>query len=183
MKEIRASQDQDDGLARKAARSVREKTLALPELATARSMLVCLSFGTELETRGLIEALIALGKEVYLPRIERATPDMTLHRFPCELERLDFGLEQPAQSVPAVGEPTPDLALILGLAFDQEGYRLGYGGGYFDRFLADSAGAGHPVLPIGLSFEANIVSAVPREPHDQPMQIVVSEQRVRRLLS
>jgi 5-formyltetrahydrofolate cyclo-ligase len=65
---------------------------------------------------------------------------------------------------------TLDAVLVLGMAFDRRGYRLGHGGGYFDRFLA-----GRPFPAIALAYDFQVLDRVPAEPHDIPMSVVVTE--------
>lgn len=165
--------------ARAAAARVAEQVLALPEVVAASGVMACLSFGDELDTRGLIERLLAGGREVYVPRAEPGERRLHLHRFPCALERLSFGLEQPlrgAAELPAAEiDATIGAVLVAGLGFDRSGYRLGYGGGYFDRFLA-----GRSLPAIGLAYDVQLVDALPREPHDVPMTAVVTESGVLR---
>jgi 5-formyltetrahydrofolate cyclo-ligase len=142
-------------------------------------VLVCLSYGIEPQTRPLIHALRRAGKRVSLPRADRHDRRLHVHPWPCELQRLGFGLEQPTPTAPAIADAEImrelDVALILGLGFDRAGVRLGHGSGYVDRFLA-----AHPVLAIGLSFEAQLLERLPRAPYDLPMQVIVSEDRVLR---
>jgi 5-formyltetrahydrofolate cyclo-ligase len=84
-----------------------------------------------------------------------------------------FGVEIPADEIPA----TPDLLLVPMLAFDRAGYRLGYGGGFYDRTLAALRAAG-TVTAIGIAYAAQEVAAVPREPTDAPLDMIVTEDEV-----
>lgn len=70
------------------------------------------------------------------------------------------------------------LMLVPGLAFDDEGYRLGYGGGYYDRFLRETCGKGCCPVTVGLAFEACCAEALPRTSHDMPVCCVLSERRL-----
>jgi 5-formyltetrahydrofolate cyclo-ligase len=159
---------------RRAAEEAHECLLALPEVASARRVFTCLSFGTELDTWILIDRLLAEGREIYVPRAERATGLLHLHRYPCALRTLSFGLRQPARGEPELPpqaiDETIDVALVLGVAFDRRGIRLGYGSGFFDRFLA-----GRPFPTVGLTFAAQLVERLPAAPHDVPMRLLVSE--------
>ncbi len=164
-----------DADARRAASArAARRVLASPEVADARRIFLCLSFGHELDTRELVETLLAEGREVYVPRAEPRDRQLHVHRYPCDLVTLSFGLQQPRRGTPEVpaGEvdATLDVALVLGLAFDRRGYRLGYGSGYFDRFLA-----GRPFPALGLAFEQQVLDRLPDEPHDIPMRAVVTD--------
>lgn len=162
-----------------AAGEATERVLAVPEVAAGRRLLVCLSFGAELDTWGLVERLLAAGRELWVPRTAAGDPRLHLHRYPCELETLSFGLRQPRPEVPELApeqvDGTLDVALVAGLAFDHDGFRLGYGAGYFDRFLA-----GRPFPKVGLAYERQIVETLPVEAHDVPMDVVVTEATTRR---
>jgi len=163
--------------ARRAAERMTERLLALPEMVSARRVLACLSFGEEIDTHGLVERLLASGRELYVPRADPRDRMLHVHRYPCELERLSFGLCQPRRGDPEVPaeeiDGTVDLVLVLGLGFDARGIRLGHGGGYFDRFFA-----AHPLPSVGLAYEIQVVERLPAEPHDLPMSVVVTDETI-----
>ena len=169
----------DPQAARRAADRAAEVLLSLPEIASARHVFTCLSFGLEIDTRRLIERLLRAGLRVYVPRAGRWDRRLYVHPYPCETKTLSFGLEEPRRGTPELAaerwNATLDVAVVLGLAFDHRGYRLGYGGGYFDRFLV-----GRPFPAIGLAYDQQLVDALPAEPHDVPMSAVVTEKGVRR---
>ncbi len=99
---------------------------------------------------------------------------------PHELVPARFGISEPTEACPSLSLPDLSHALILvpALAFDRQGFRMGYGGGYYDRFLASLREAGIPVMTVGLVFSACFVSALPREPHDLPVDLIIDERRV-----
>ncbi len=161
--------------ARSAARAA-ARVLELPEVSAARRLLACLSFGTEIDTWPLVERLLAEGRELFVPRAEPRDGQLHVHPYPCELRTLDFGLRQPPRGTPEIPRDevaTLDAVLVLGLAFDRRGYRLGHGSGYFDRFLA-----GLPVASIGIAHPVQLVERLPAEPHDVPMTAVVTADEV-----
>lgn len=161
---------------RRGADAVADRILGLPRLDRPLRILSCLSFGSEIDTRGLVDRLLAAGHEVYVPRADLPTRTLSVHRYPCDLERLAFGLEQPPAGTAGLSDDEIgglDLAIIVGLAFDRRGYRLGHGGGFFDRFLAR-----HPLDAVGVAFELQIVDRLPVEPHDRPMDRIVTERGV-----
>lgn len=157
-----------------AAESLHQRILSLPEIEDAEGILCCLSFGVEIDTWQLVERLLESGKRVFVPRAELATRTLHLHPYPCRLEETDFGLRQPAEGEPELPatsfNETLDSALIAGLAFDRAGYRLGHGGGFFDRFLVD-----RPFPAVGLAFQLQIVDRLPTEEHDRAVHVVATE--------
>ncbi|MCH9651741.1 MAG: 5-formyltetrahydrofolate cyclo-ligase [Deltaproteobacteria bacterium] len=159
------------------SRKMAERLLSCPEIEQAQRILTCLSFGAEPDTWRLLETLIDLGKEVYVPRADPRGSQLHVYPYPCELTTLSFGLKQPiptAREVPPKAiDATLDAALLLGLAFDRRGFRLGYGRGYFDRFLQ-----GRAFPAIGLAFHCQLLDRVPSEVHDLPVALVVTEEEV-----
>ncbi|MDO8629273.1 MAG: 5-formyltetrahydrofolate cyclo-ligase [Phycisphaerales bacterium] len=148
------------------------------EFRQARRVMVCLSFGNEVNTWPLVEEIAGDPKrQVCVPRVERDGV-MHAHPYPCRLRTLGMGLRQPSPGEPELPVDRVDslinVAVILGLTFDRErGYRLGQGKGYFDRFLA-----GKTFPTIGLSFEALMVDRLRVEPHDVPLRMIVTEKRI-----
>jgi 5-formyltetrahydrofolate cyclo-ligase len=128
----------------------------------------------ELDCRPLLLTLHRAGHRIGLPavvargeplRFRRWIPGMTLASGP-------YGIAMPPEDAEAV---VPTVVLAPLLAFDRAGYRLGYGGGFYDRTLESLAAAGH-VLAVGLAFAAQEIAAVPRGPHDRRLDWIVTEQ-------
>ncbi len=84
-----------------------------------------------------------------------------------------FGMMEPDLALPLVPPEEIELALVPGLAFDRRGWRLGYGGGYYDRFLAGFAG-----ISAGIVFDDLLLDEIPRAEHDVPVQWIVTENEV-----
>ena len=156
-----------------------ERVLAVPEVLGARRIFSCLSFGHEVNTWSLISRLLGEGKEIFVPRSNPIEKRLHVHRFPCPLETRSFGLREPTPGTPELAPDhisnTLDVALILGLGYDAKGFRLGYGAGYFDRFLAK-----RPFPTLALAYDCQVVSDLPNEPHDIPMTAIVTQSRVLR---
>lgn len=167
----------DPAAAARASLQIADRIVALPEIARAQHILTCLSFGSEVDTWRLVERLLDLGKALYVPRADPRDRGLHVHPYPCPLRTLSFGLRQPPRGTPELApddiDPTLEAVLVLGLGFDRRGYRLGYGSGYFDRFLR-----GRPFPAIGLAFAAQLEDALPAEPHDIPMAAIVTEDEV-----
>ena len=148
---------------------------ALPEFVEADGVFTYLSFGAEVDTRELIERAWAQGKTVALPRVVPGTRQMRWYAVEsfAGLECSPFGVEEPvadpAREVAPADFRAP-IALVPGLAFDREGYRLGYGGGFYDTFLP-----AFPGISIGLCRTAQCLDRLPHDAHDVPVSLVVTD--------
>lgn len=170
-----------EGERRAADAAIAGRMAALPEFAEADGVFTYLSFGDEVDTRELIERAWSLGKTVALPRVVPGTRQMrwyAVDSLDC-LERSSFGVEEPpadpAREVTPRDFHTP-VALVPGLAFDREGYRLGYGGGFYDTFLPT-----FPGTSMGLCRAAQLADHLPHEDYDMPVDEVVTEHGLRAL--
>ncbi|MCX4964111.1 5-formyltetrahydrofolate cyclo-ligase [Streptomyces sp. NBC_00654] len=164
------------------ARLLSAAALRLPELAEARTVAAYVSVGREPGTRVLLDALRARGVRVLLPVL---LPDNDLDWAPYEgadrLAPAGRGLLEPTGM--RLGPATvldADTVLLPGLAVDARGMRLGRGGGSYDRVLARLSAAGaHPALVV-LLYDDEVVARVPQEPHDHPVDAVVTPAGVQR---
>ena len=152
----------------------------------ASTVLTYLSFGSEVDTHRIIEEAWRAGKTVALPRCVRSTRTMDWHRVTSldGLARSAFGVEEPPDDPatlidPAAAAPasTSAIALVPGLAFDAQGFRIGYGGGFYDAFITH-----FPGTAIGLCREAQLIpdlrEAGVLEEHDAPVRLVVTERGI-----
>ncbi|MER6696795.1 5-formyltetrahydrofolate cyclo-ligase [Streptomyces fimicarius] len=159
--------------------------LGLPELADARTVAAYVSVGREPGTRALLEAMRGRGVRVLLPVL---LPDNDLdwaaYEGPEHLLPAGRGLLEP--DGPRLGPDAvldADTVLLPGLAVDGAGMRLGRGGGSYDRVLARLTAAGaHPALVV-LLYDDEVVARVPSEPHDHPVDAVVTPAGARRFLN
>ena len=132
----------------------------------------------EADPARLLEMLRAQGHEICYPRVDTKAHPLTFH-VPVADERWrpgTYGILEPRSDWPRA---FPSVLLVPLLAFDSEGYRLGYGGGYYDRTLAHSR-AGRTIIAIGVAFAGQEISRMPREANDQRLDMVVTELGVRR---
>lgn len=134
-----------------------------------------LPIGSELDTAPIMQALWARGCRVALPCVEGKDRPLTfrLYRQGDMLVEEPFGTRAPAPEAEAV---EPDILLVPMLAFDRAGYRLGYGGGFYDRTLEGLRGR-RRVIAAGVAYAAQEVAAVPREATDQPLDWIVTERK------
>ncbi|MFS9367967.1 5-formyltetrahydrofolate cyclo-ligase [Streptococcus parasanguinis] len=114
--------------------------LELPAFQEAKILATYLSFDHEVSTAGLIQAALQLGKRVCVPRTYAQGRMEFVEYDPDILEKTRFGLLEPNEKGKLVDKTEIDLIHVPGLVFQSKGYRIGYGGGYYDRYLADFAG-------------------------------------------
>lgn len=165
-----------------AERAIAEHALELEELTGARTVAGYVSVGAEPGTRALLEALRGRGKRVLLPVLMADNDlDWAAYEGPRRLERAARGLYEPAG--PRLGSAAvlgADVVLLPGLAVDGRGLRLGRGGGSYDRVLARLEAAGANPARAVLLYAHELIGAVPAEPHDRPVDAVVTPEGVTR---
>ena len=147
------------------------------DFATAATVLLTLPFGSEWDTLPLLLTALDRGKTVVLPRVNAAARTLEL----CCLTEPDRdvlpgyrGIPEPQAHCPMIAADAIDWVLVPGLAFDAEGRRLGYGGGYYDRLLPMLRAS---AARVAGAFELQLVDRVPTAPHDVPIQILATEKR------
>ncbi len=155
-----------------------ERLWQLEEVENAGSIFVYVNFRSEVETEELIRQCLARGKVVTVPYtdvkakallpIRIMNPDKDLSPGYCSIPEPD------PEDAAKVSAETIDIVIIPGSVFDTNGGRLGYGGGYYDRFLVNDA---PQAKRIGLAFEVQVVEKVPVLPHDQFLDILITEKK------
>lgn len=162
-------------VAASAAREAAERVIAVLTSygPTGREVALFRSLPQEIDTDPLALRLQAAGAALSLPRIVGRHAALHFHRWsPGEPLRTGaIGVQEPLPDRPEV---TPEVVVVPMLAFDQRGYRLGYGGGYYDRTLAELRDRG-AVLAIGLAFALQQVERVPNTDRDQRLAWIVTE--------
>ena len=117
-----------------------QRLLELPAFQEAKTLATYLSMGHEFSTASLIQAALQDGKRVCVPRTYPQGRMEFVEYDPDILEKTRFGLLEPNEKGKLVDKAEIDLIHVPGLVFQSKGYRIGYGGGYYDRYLADFAG-------------------------------------------
>jgi len=155
------------------------RAAALPELGAATTLMLYASFRSEVETTALFAWALAAGKTVCTPRI-LAPRLMAAYRVAdpeTDLIPGSWGIPEPREGLEEVPPERMDVVVVPGAAFDAAGGRCGYGGGFYDTYLART----RPGIPwVALAFEAQLVDELPCEPHDLAVGAVVTEARVLR---
>ncbi len=159
-----------------ASRSVLEALLNLEQWKNSDTLLAFVSMKDELDTSIILQKALEMGKKLYVPRVEGS--DLVFCRITdlsAELTPGAFGILEPVQGLPMLDVETfsgqSAVALVPGVAFDREKYRLGRGKGFYDRFFAH---AGDSLYKIGIGYSFQLVDRVPRENHDRKLDFIVS---------
>jgi 5-formyltetrahydrofolate cyclo-ligase len=164
----------DPAFRERASLAICEAILALPDLSARRVVGAYWPLRSEVDPRPLLAALDARGQAVALSQVVHPTLDWRLWRPGDPLVRGGFGVREPGPDAPGC---SPDALLVPLAAFDRRGGRIGYGKGHFDRSIAALTHL-HPVLAIGVAFALQEIVAVPLEPHDRRLDLVVTEREI-----
>lgn len=173
---VRAARGAIDATTRERTSAMLAGRLAeLPALLDARVVLAYGATPEEADPGTEVAALRERGVTVAYPRI--AGPGaLSLHivAHHDDLIAGPFGLREPAADSTRIDPEDVDVVLVPGVAFDEDGYRLGYGGGYYDRLLPR---LDRGCVRIGLAYDEQVVARVPREVHDMPVDVLVTPTR------
>ena len=153
--------------------NITRRLLNLEEIASAGTIFIYISYASEVDTYALIEHFLKEGKILAVPKIINSG-HMIATRFTHweDLKPGQLGILTPASNDPYDGEI--DIAITPGLGFTQEGYRLGYGRGYYDQWFA-----GHKTTKkIALAYEAQVINEIPVGDNDIPVNMIVTEKRI-----
>ncbi|NOQ46353.1 MAG: 5-formyltetrahydrofolate cyclo-ligase [Desulfobulbaceae bacterium] len=163
------------------SKEIRSRLVSLPVIDQARCLFIYVGFRSEVRTVGFINNCIAIGKKVCVPltlvesssllAVHVTDPDMQLQPGYCSIP-------EPTGEWARANKVNPreiDVVLVPGSVFDRKGGRMGYGGGYYDRFLSREAPR---ATRVGLAYELQIVEQLLLEPHDQKMDIIVTENKI-----
>ena len=158
------------------SRKIHDQLFQTLEWKHAKTVGVTVSIFPEVDTYGIIEKGWESGKQIAVPKCFPETRTMRFYVITNfdQLEKGYFGLYEPvideAEEIP---KTAIDLLLVPGVGFTKQGFRLGMGGGYYDRFLTDFSGN-----TVSLCFTEQFLPTLPLEPHDRPVQKIITETTV-----
>lgn len=153
-------------------RAITENVLKLRQYQQLHTLFTYVSMPEEVGTREIIRAALADGKRVAVPRCVAGKCEMVFHyiRSLDELHIGAFSVDEPSETLPEAKYEPGAFMLVPGLMMDRAGCRLGYGRGYYDRYLVN-----FPGQTVGLCYQSNLVSRLERGRFDLPMDVIVTE--------
>lgn len=176
---LRLRDRQSIGDTEEKSRDIIDQVLHLHEYVRARGIACYVSKDTEVSTRVLIRTALGQEKRVLIPVIKKGEIDLFFSEIKDlgkELSPGTFGILEPKpEFVREVSLDVVDMIFVPGIVWDREGYRLGWGRGYFDRAIKKLPAH---VRSAGLAFNMQLVNRVPRDQFDVPVDMVVTESRV-----
>ena len=140
----------------------------------AKSIFIYVSYSSEVDTIEIINDALALNKEVYVPKIYKDKEEMEAVRIH-NLDNMivdEWGILEPAYVDKNLIGDKFDLIIMPGVAFDMKGNRIGYGGGYYDKYIDKYEGE---VKLLALAFNIQIINNIESEPHDIKMDYIITE--------
>jgi 5-formyltetrahydrofolate cyclo-ligase len=153
--------------------------LNLPQLENVKKIMAYASMRKEIETFDLMEELLDQGYLLYLPYTRKDIIDLgtaEINDLNSDLKDGVYGVQEPITKIRNEAVPEDlDLIIVPGACFTRDGYRIGYGGGYYDSFLAKHAAG---ALKVGFCYDRFIVDSIPVEEHDVPVDIIITENEI-----
>ena len=145
----------------------------LQKYKNSKIIMFFVSFNSEVHTHDMIKQALN-NKIVVIPKVmhKEIEPSIIID-FDNLVPSGNFGILEPIEAM-KISNKNIDLILVPGIAFDEEGHRIGYGFGYYDKFLRKVPKA----VKIGLAFDFQVVDKIPREMHDVPVDLIITEKRI-----
>lgn len=162
---------------RSAENSVISSIIALDEFKCADNLLLYYPVKSELNVLPLLSAARESGKTVAFPKCDKQTLTMSFFeaRNENDLRLGAYGIKEPSDDCPKASYDEKTLCIVPAVAFSREGHRIGYGKGFYDKFLSDFSGKS-----IGITFEALLADTLPYDELDRKLDIIITEKGVYR---
>ncbi len=176
-KEIRRNMDKDLRCAMD--KRICDYAVGLVSFRYAEYVLLYASMDDEIDVYGIARIALERGKKVAFPRCNKEDHTMTYHIVTSldELSPDSYGIKEPSPDLPAYdpeGDTGTAICFVPGLVYDRAGYRVGYGKGFYDRFLSSFKGSS-----VGVVYSDHILDTVPRGRFDMNVSILLSEKGVK----
>lgn len=152
---------------------IAKKLLDEQSIKEATTIAITIGNRPEVDTTAIIEQLWQLGKHVVVPKCKPDDRTMAFYEINSfhQTERVFKNILEPIPTcTERVEKNKIDVMIVPGVVFNRQGYRIGFGGGYYDRYLPDFRG-----LRISLAFEEQLMDQILTEPHDIPIHILITD--------
>ena len=155
------------------SRQIESNLFNLEQYKKSKIIMFFVSFNSEVDTHNMIKEALK-NKTVVIPKVvsNEIEPSVIID-FDSLLPSGKYGILEPIEAM-KIAYKNIDLVLVPGIAFDSGGHRIGYGFGYYDKFLKKVSKA----VKIGLAFDFQIADKIPKESYDVPVDVIISEKRV-----
>ena len=169
---------QNNGLEK--SKKIKRKILSLNEIQEAENIMIYVSYRSEVNTDDLIISLLHNNKNVFAPYCIKEEKKMEIVKINDpnkDLKKDSYGIKEPVKSL-RNNKKDPkilDAVIVPAVAFSKKGYRIGYGGGYYDRFLPR---LNDQAISIGINYNEMIFNSVPTEDHDLAVDLLVTDQEI-----
>lgn len=154
------------------SRKIGQNLFNLEHYKSSKTVMFFVSFDSEAHTHEIIKEALT-NKTVLIPKVVHHEIEPSLIIDFDNLIPGKFGILEPIETM-KIAYKNIDLVLVPGIVFDKEGHRIGYGFGYYDKFLAKVPKA----IKIGLAFDFQVIGKIPREMHDAPVDLIVTDERI-----
>lgn len=147
----------------------------------AKNIFIYISFDKEIETKAIINKALNDEKKVYIPKIYRQDKSMRAVRLKSfeDLKENSMGILEPIDDSDYINKEEIDLIIVPGVVFDLSGNRIGYGGGYYDRYLKDIKEISNKVV---LAYDLQVIDFIEPEIHDISVDYIITNTKIRKIL-
>ena len=175
LKTLRASLPEE--YVRGARQSILDLLFSHPAFIKAKTVLTYYPVGSELDVLEIARYSLSLGKQVAFPLCHPEGPYMTFHLIDSfrELSATvgSYGIPEPREDSPVISDLSDSICIVPALAFSRDGFRIGYGKGYYDRFLDGFDG-----ISVGLVYHRLLLDSLPTDKYDKKVQLIITEKEV-----
>ena len=167
----------------KKSKKIINNIISLKEIKKSKNIMVYISYRSEVATDKLINLLLNKNKRIFAPyciKNEKRMEIVEIKDPGQDLEKGAYGIKEPAKNIRSNNENPKNLDLVIvpAVAFSKDGFRVGYGGGYYDRFLARLR---NDTISIGINYEEMLFNTVPKEDHDLAVDMVITDKKILRI--
>lgn len=158
-------------------KTIKEYLINLEVFKNAKNIFIYISYGSEIDTYSYIKEFLNMDKNIYVPKTDMRERIMEAVKIEYleNLKKSKYGILEPDSFENKIDKDKIDLVILPGVVFDRRGGRIGYGGGYYDKYLKDM---NKDIPKIALCYEFQLIDEVPSEPHDIKADFIITENKV-----